>query len=89
MGKMILNLGCIQCNINYKSSPKPTYLKNSLLMRIVETPKKYISHGEIKLLTWKVRTSSVKYFSWLLSCLICSIYHRVHRVQTQRLMLKQ
>ena len=48
MIKMIVNLGSKKDDKTDDSSPKLTYIHNSLLMSIVENPEKYVYHGKVK-----------------------------------------
>ena len=57
-------------------------------MSIVYTPENHSSYIDRKLDMRKVRTSSIKSSSTLLSCLICEMYNRVNRAQNKRLTLK-
>ena len=59
--KMIVNSGCRKGDRNDSSSPKVTDIHYSLLLSIVHTPEKCVSHGEVKSLTRKFRTSSLNY----------------------------
>lgn len=61
--KGTMNLGSKTGDWNDDSSNKLTGIQNYLLLIIVDTPKKDLSHGVGKLLTRRVHTSSIKYYS--------------------------
>ena len=96
MSKMIVNLGSKKYYNNYKYSPQPSHLYNSLLMSIAENPEKDLSNVEGKYDTRKVCTSSVKssqfYFfnrpyerqKW--SKFLCSIFSWPNYSFVQRIM---
>ena len=54
-----MDLGGTKGDKNDYSSPKLTHLQNILIMRIVGTPEKYLSRGELKSVTSKVYLASV------------------------------
>ena len=58
--KMIVNLGSKKGDKNDDTSPKIMDQHNDLLLDIVETPERDVSHGEGNSHTRKVGTSSVK-----------------------------
>ena len=70
-----------KCGKNNNPSPKLTHMQNTILMRIVVTPEKYSSFDELKSVTIKVRTSSVKSSSTLLSFSVCAVYNIVRSAQ--------
>ena len=57
-------------------------------MSIFDTSRKYLPNIDWKSDMRKVRTSSVKSLSTLISCSIRAMYNRVNHAQKQRLMLK-
>ena len=58
MSKVIFNLGSNKCEDNNNSTCQINHLHNSLLMRIVDTPEKYVSKLDRSLDKKKIRTSS-------------------------------
>ena len=57
-GQTIVDLGNNKGGSNNESSSKLTDIQNSLLMRIVDTPEKDVSHSEANIITRKLRTYS-------------------------------
>ena len=88
MIKMIVNLSIKKSDNNGNSFPQLYRLHNSLLMRIIDTPEKYLSNFEGKYDTSKVQTSSVNSSSKLFSCSVREIYNRFHSAQKQSLVVK-
>ena len=74
MRKMIVNLVIKKGDNNENSSPQLSRLHNSLLMIIVETNEKYLSHGEWKADTRKLHKYYVNLSSILFSCSVCAMY---------------
>ena len=88
MDKIIFNLSNNTCENNNNSTGHINHIQNTLLMIIVDIPKKYVSNFDRKLDHRKVRTSPIKSSSTLFSCSIRAMYNGVHRAQNKRLMLK-
>ena len=78
---MIFNLSSKKRKNKYNSSPQLTYLQNSLIMSIVDTPKDNLSNVEGKYDMSKVRTSSENSSSPLFLCSICAMYNRVNHAK--------
>ena len=60
MIKMIVNLVSKRVYNDENSSPRLSCLHSSLIISIVDTPENYLSRGEVKYVTSKVNTYSVK-----------------------------
>ena len=88
MIKMIIKISRKKGNRNYFSSTEITHINNTLLIRVFETPEKYLSHGEEKSVTRKVSTYSVKSYSTVFSCSLHAMHNRVYHAQKQGIMLK-
>ena len=83
--KAIVNLVSNKCQNKNNPTCQLSCLQNSLLMRIFDTPQKYLPNVDWKSYIRKVRTYSVSSSSTLFSCSIRAIYNRVNRSQQQRL----
>ena len=67
MRKIIVNLGCKNTRTTTNPHSNSINIQNLLLMSIVVTPEKDISHVDRKLDKRKIRTSSIKSSSILFS----------------------
>ena len=85
---MIFNLSSKKRKNKYNSSPQLTYLQNSLIMSIVDTPKKDLSNVDDESYIRKVHTYSVKSSSKIFSFSIHAMYNRVNCYQNKCLVLK-
>ena len=79
MSKMIVNLGSNKYKSNNTPSCQLTCIQNSLLMIIVNTPEKDLSHVDGKDYIIKVHKSAVKSSSTLFSCSSRAMYNIVNR----------
>ena len=88
MCKITVNLSNNKCENNNNSTGHINYIQKLLLMSIFDTPEKDVSNIDRKLDKRKIRTSLIKSSSTFFSCTIRAMYNRVHRAQSQRLVLK-
>ena len=88
MGTMIFNLSNKKFKRNNNSTGHLNNIQKSLLMSIVDTPKKDVSNVDRKLYRRKIRKSLIKLSSTLFYFSIRAMYNIVHCAQNQCLTLK-
>ena len=73
MIRIIVNLGIKTVKNNNNSSLQHTHIKKSFIMRIVDTPKNYLSNVDSKYDMRKVRTSSMNLTSIVFMLNKCNV----------------